>query len=216
MQHTPWKKSRTYGDNYGGAKGHRDEDNIRARLHSFRRPGAFEETPIIRVDNPSRDWFHPLNAEHVRYALEALPADDQGDVTHIWLRRGASRHFGRRYCPADSIWGSGVALVVLYPVRGSLLRDHGAIKPSPACQRIYQRYGAKLRRRGRQWQTHWTMEGIRKFYLQEALYSSVASHSAYTWRDGRSNSQKAELERMEDWLFRRRTIAEGVYRDLFG
>ena len=215
MRHTPWKKSRSYGDNYGGASEHREEDNIRARLHSFHRPGAFEDVPIIRVDNPSRDWFHPLNAEQVRFALKALPPDDHDDVTHVWLRRGDSPHRGHLNCAAEAIWGSGVTLVTLYPVRRSLVRDHGVRKPSQYYQRLYQQYGAHLHRRGRNWQTIWTLPEVRKFYIQEALYSSVAYHSAYVWRAGRCNSAKAKEERVEDWLFRKRSLAEDVYQDLF-
>lgn len=215
MQYTPWKKSRTFGDNYGGSYGHRDEDNIRTRLHNFRCPGEFDEVPIVRVDNPSRDWFHPLNAEQVRYALNALPPDDHGDVTHVWLRRSGAVP-GQRYDVATAIWGSGVSLVTLYPTRRSLIRDHGKQKPPQSSQRIYREYGARLKRRGRYWQTSWSLDGLRKFYLQEGLFDSVAGHSAYVWRDGRCNSAKAREERMQDWLYRRKPLADEVYDDLFG
>ncbi|GLQ35090.1 hypothetical protein GCM10007939_13730 [Amylibacter marinus] len=210
MQHTPWKKSRSYGDNYGGATRHREEDNIHARYHSFDRPSAYDDLPIMRVDNPSRDWFHPLDADQVRYALKALPNHDN-DVTHVWLRRGQHPDWG----VATGIWGSGVSLITLYAAPRNLIRDHGAQKPQQSCQRIYQRYGAKLRRVGNRWQAVWTLPELRRFYLYEGLYDCAADHSAYVWRDGRCNTQKARDQRMEDWLYRRKVLAHSVYRDLF-
>jgi hypothetical protein len=211
MRHTPWKKSRTYGDNYGGASRRREEDNIHARRHSFSKPSAFDDLPIVQVDNPSRKWFHPLDAAQIRYALNALPYEEGKDVTHVWLRRQQnSNHWA-----GDGIHGSGVSLITLYPVRQSLIRDHGVKKPSSYCQRIFQKYDASLRRRGKNWQTVWSLSQLRQFYLYDVLYANAAFHSAYQWRDGRSNAVKTRNDRMSDWLFRRRGVAQKVYRDLF-
>jgi len=215
MQHTPWKKSRSYGDNYGGATRHREEDNIHARLHSLHSPSEFDDLPIMQVDNPSRDWFHPLSADQIRYALKALPYDEGDDITHVWLRRRANPLRNTQRGVADGIWGSGVSLITLYPAQRSLIRDHGVQKPCEECQRIYRKYNANLRRNGRNWQTVWALPNLRMYYLQQGLYGSAAFHSAYVWRDGRCNTVKARQQRMEDWLHHRRDVAERVYQYLF-
>jgi hypothetical protein len=216
MRHTPWKKSRTYGDNYGGATGHRDSDNIRSRLHSFHAPSEFETLPIFRQDNPSREWFHPLSAENIHSALNALPSDYHGDVTHVWMRRNTTiRNQSNEYV-SDAIYGSGVSLITVYPTRTNLIRRHGLQKPSQHCQRIYKKYGVEFNRKGTTWQTKWSIEGLRKFYLLEGLYGSVAFHSAYVWRDGQPNPLKARERREQAWLKGKESLAASVYEHLFG
>lgn len=215
MRHTPWKKSRKLGNDYGGASRHRTDARNIIRFHDFRRPSTCDNLPIIRVDNPSRNWFHPLNAAQIIYVLKALPKHEQDDVTHVWLRRGGKTLAGHDYCFSDAIWGGGVNLVILYPMRRDLIHDHGRRKPSQFAQRIYQEYGAILRKRGNIWQTSWDLTGFRKFYLYEALLSSVANHSALVWREGRSNSIKAQVQREEDWLFRKKSLADKLFNELF-
>lgn len=216
MRKTPWKKSRTYGDNYGGASRRRDADDLRIRYHSLSEPSPFDTLPIFRVDNPSRSWFHPLNEDQVRYALERLPQEDHGDVTHVWLRRASSHRQIDGHWPSTSIYGRGVALVTLYPMPQSLEQNLGGQKPQPSCQRLYRKYGVVLQKIKGMWRAKWTLSEVRKYYLHNALFDAVSYHSAYVWRDGSSNLVKTRNERMEDWLRRREGISTQVYQELFG
>jgi hypothetical protein len=81
----PWKKSRTFGDIYGGRMRMRLDDNIFRRAHSLKRPGISDELPILVQDNPSRDFFFPISVEEAKAAIEALPNDDHQGITHIWM-----------------------------------------------------------------------------------------------------------------------------------
>ena len=205
MPYTPWKKSRTYGDNYGGALRRRDADDIRLRLHSFSAPNEYETLPIYRVDNPSRDWFHPIGVEQIQRALEVLPDDTKGDTTHIWLRRQTN---DKNDASFEAIWGSGVSLVTLYSVRKDMKRLHGAKKPSAICRRTNSKFGARILCRSGLWYSIWNEIGLNKFYLEYALLEALSYHSAYVWRDGRPNSSRAREQRQADWVRRHRPMFE--------
>lgn len=58
---TGWKKSREFGDKMGGRCRLKLDDNIFAREHSFHAPTEFGKVPILMVDNPSRDYYHPVS-----------------------------------------------------------------------------------------------------------------------------------------------------------
>jgi hypothetical protein len=60
-KHTAWKENRKFGDVHGGRSHPKITDNIFNRLHSFSRPGPHDPTPILVEDNPSSDYFFPLD-----------------------------------------------------------------------------------------------------------------------------------------------------------
>ena len=116
MNHTPWKKSRKFGDIYGGRKHLRLNDNIFSRAHSLKRPNPNDELPTLMEDNPSRDYFFPISVEETKEALLALPKNDYEGITHIWLRRFNKSEFQKGRLPlAEFICGNGVRVIVYYP-----------------------------------------------------------------------------------------------------
>lgn len=73
---TAWKKSRKFGDVKGGRRRIKIEDNIFNRAHNLKAPGSNQATPILMEDNPSREFFFPLNCQEALEALQALPSED--------------------------------------------------------------------------------------------------------------------------------------------
>ncbi len=113
---TAWKKSRKFGDVYGGRASTKIPNRIFNRMHSLSPPGPCDEVPLYIVDNPSRDYFFPLSTEEISRELQNLPNNDWSDITHIWLRRFKKTEYQRGELPfAEFICGSGVRLIVLYP-----------------------------------------------------------------------------------------------------
>ena len=113
---TPWKKSRTFGDVYGGRTYLKFADKVFNRAHSIERPGANDVLPIVLQDNPSRDFFFPLNADEVLAAIKGLPASHVAGITHVWLRRVKKSDYIEQVQPlAWFICGSGVRLITLFP-----------------------------------------------------------------------------------------------------
>jgi hypothetical protein len=55
----PWRKSRTFGDIYGGRRWPKFADNIRLRLHSLPALSPGQAMPILIENNPSRDFCFP-------------------------------------------------------------------------------------------------------------------------------------------------------------
>jgi hypothetical protein len=84
---TAWKKNRKFGDIYGGRSKPKITDSIFRRLHSISPPTLQDRLPIYIVDNPSRDFFFPLQPNEIEIELERLPVEDRSQITHIWLRR---------------------------------------------------------------------------------------------------------------------------------
>jgi hypothetical protein len=110
---TPWRKSRTFGDIHGGRVNRRMTDNIFNRLHSIQRPSLHDILPIVREDNPSRDFVFPASSDMILARLSQLPSDDVAGITHLWLRRWDTSvtdqsPFGEFIC------GSGVRMIVIY------------------------------------------------------------------------------------------------------
>ena len=80
---TPWRKSRTLGDVYGGRNSRKIPDRILNRAHSIPSPGPLDELPIFIVDNPSREFFFPLEPDEIHRELGRLPKEDWKTITHI-------------------------------------------------------------------------------------------------------------------------------------
>jgi hypothetical protein len=174
---TPWKKSRTLGDVYGGRTRAKFADNIFNRAHSLTRPGVCDELPIMIQDNPSRDFFFPLTAEEVLAAIDALPREDVEGITHIWLRRIKKSDYIDQVQPlAWFICGSGVRLITLFPWPSDMILRYGSTKPSKKKIAEAEKFGAKIEKIDQIWVSRWTLEGVRKFYVQKIIYHEVGHH----------------------------------------
>src|SRR5262245_5065897 len=81
---TAWRKSRKFGD----VKGRRTEpkiaDGILARAHALSRPGPLDKLPIIIFENPSKNFFFPIDPDDVLARLRRQP---RAHVKGITLRK---------------------------------------------------------------------------------------------------------------------------------
>lgn len=123
---TAWRKSRKFGDIHGGRTRLRLTDNIFKRCHSLKKPSINDDLPILIEDNPSKDFFFPLSVHEVERALKALPEPDHKEITHIWLRRLKKSDYENGQTPlAEFICGSGVRVIILYPIPRSMIIELG-------------------------------------------------------------------------------------------
>ena len=211
---TPWKKSRTLGNIYGGRESRKFADNIFARAHSLEKPSPGVELPVLFEDNPSRDFFFPLDGEEVVESLKALPKRDYAGITHIWLRRLKKQDYLDGSQPyATFTCGSGVRLITLYPFPNDLTYSFGSKRPSNATFNEASRFGAEIRQVGKEWRASWTIEGLRRFYAH-ILYHEVGHHVDWYRRLwSRANSKELE-EAAEQYAFARTATARHVINRL--
>lgn len=190
---TPWKKSRTYGDLYGGRMRRRMTDNIFARAHSLQRPEPDQALPILIQDNPSREFVFPVSVEECAAALRALPASHGEGITHIWLRRRPARLAGSASALAEFICGSGVRVIVLYPWRADGRLYVGRRKPHPQSVASYLRFGAEVRCDHGRWYVEFSAADLKRFYIEHLFCHEVGHHvDWYTRHWSKANSRSAE------------------------
>lgn len=190
---TPWKKSRTYGDIYGGRVRRRMTDNIFARAHSLKRPSPGEALPLLVQDNPSREFFFPVSAQECAAALRALPASHGTGITHIWLRRRPTRMTGLDAPLAEFTCGSGVRAILLYPWRVDGRLYVGRKKPKPQHVAPYLRYGATLCNDQGRWHVDFSQADLKRFYIEHLFCHEVGHHVDWYSRHWSSaNGRQAE------------------------
>ena len=212
---TPWKKSRTFGDIYGGRQSRKFADNIFQRAHSIERPNSQDQLPILIEENPSRDFFFPLSGGEVLEALRSLPKRDYEGITHIWLRRLKKSEFINRSQPlAWFACGSGVRVITLYPWPNSMELSFGQKRPSNRIVNETNRYGGVIRRRGRQWFSEWTLPSLRKFYLQGILFHEVGHHIDQYYRHFSAANSKGVEEFADQYALAKTAISTHVYNRL--
>lgn len=212
--HTPWKKSRKYGDVYGGRKRPKFADNIFKRSHSIKRPSSTDTLPIIIEDNPSRDFFFPLSGEEVLETLKSLPKHDYEGITHIWLRRPKKQDYIDGKLPyAWFSCGSGVRAIVMFAWPNDLKISYGTKKPSNRIINEVSRFGATIEQKGKEWFSQWCVKSVRKFYIH-ILYHEVGHHVDWYFRRwSRANSKEIE-EYAEQYAFAKTTTATYTYNSL--
>lgn len=191
---TAYRKSRKFGDIYGGRVSPRVPDRIFKRAHSLARPGPMDETPILIQDNPSRNYFFPLSAEETLEALRALPQKHHQGITHLWLRRASQRDLeGGRLPLAEFMCGSGVRAIVLYPWRKDLRLCMGRLRPEGKHCRAYSKFGAEMVRSQGWWYVVFSLSDLRRFYIEHLLYHEVGHHVDWYRRYwGRANRRQGE------------------------
>lgn len=210
---TPWKKSRTFGDIFGGRSRRRIPDRIWQRFHSIKPLAAHDQQPHFIVDNPSRDFFFPLTPEDIRKELGHLPRRHWSQITHIWLRRRRKADVSTGEFPlAEFICGSGVRLIVLYPWLRNLSLPLGTARPTRHLKRRYAQYTTDVRQVGSNWQLHWEKDAIRNFSVEQLLYHEIGHHLDWYQRRWSSANRKAVEEFADQYAFERTAKRSIRYR----
>ena len=194
---TPWRKSRTFGDVYGGRSRRRVTDGIFQRLHSIDPPSTLDELPIVIADNPSRDFVFPATADQLVQRLRQLPAKDTAGITHLWLRRTPTPNVGDPPTFGEFICGSGVRLIVIYAWPKDLTLDLGKRRPSRSTLHQYERWTTDLRFRAGTWWLTWTPEQLRSWCLDHLLLHEVGHHLDW-YRRHWSPPRSREIEAAAD------------------
>ncbi len=207
--HTPWKKSRKYGDIYGGRKRLKVADNIRRRVHSLDRPQPGQSLPILIEDNPSRDFFHPLSGKEALDVVRSLPKREWDGITHVWLRRPRKSDYDQGRLPfACFMTGSGVRVVVLYAWSKDMVFDYGYRKPEQKYVKEYSSFGAVLIKQNGRWKISWNENAMRKFCIH-VLFHEVGHHVDYYRRRFSPGNDKSIEEFAEQYAFLK--SANGTY-----
>jgi hypothetical protein len=211
---TAWKKSRKLGDVHGGRSAPKITDKIFSRAHSLQRPAPGQATPILIEDNPSRDYFFPLDGAECLQALAALPAADIHGLTHLWLRRPRRSESARSENLAEFICGSGVRLIVLYPWRRDLRLCVGRLRPAARTVRVYQGFQAELVERAGSWYFDFDRANLRRFYVEHLLYHEVGHHVSWYQRHWSKASGARLGEFADQYAIQCRPAATRVIRQL--
>ena len=211
---TPWKKSRTHGDIYGGRGRRKLADNIFSRAHSIARPSMNDALPIVIEDNPSSELFFPLTADEVVKALKSLPKRDYEGITHLWLRRGKRRKCVNGEQPlATFICGSGVRVITLYAWPSDLTLRFGPKRPSNRVQKEVERFGAVVKKVGAQWIAKFTLPELRH-YLIHVLYHEVGHHIDWHYRHWSKANRKQVEDFADQYAFEKTANAKHVFNQL--
>jgi hypothetical protein len=212
---TPWKKSRTFGDIYGGRQRLRLNDNIFQRAHSLNKPSESDEIPILIQDNPSRDFIFPINANEAKEAIRALPNHESEGITHIWLRRLNKTEYEKGQLPlAEFICGSGVRLIVLYPFPKSLKMDLGKKKPSARKLKELRKFSDNIAHSKDGWSVQWDIDSLRRYYINNLLYHEIGHHVDWYSRHWSTANNKQLEEFADQYAIQRTALATKVVNKL--
>jgi hypothetical protein len=212
---TAWKKSRTFGDVFGGRTHRKIPDRILRRAHSLNPPGPHDSLPIFIVDNPSREYFFPLSADEIQRELRHLPKRDWSQITHIWERRFKKTEYEAGELPlAEFICGSGVRLVVLYPWPKDLRMPLGEKKPGKNRTRIFTDYTTDLHHCSDGWYLKWTMHAVKNFCVEQLLYHEIGHHVDWYRRHWSQANRKAVEEFADQYAFERTSKRTLCYRGM--
>lgn len=174
---TAWRKNRRFGDWHGGRVRPRLSDGIFQRLHALHRPDAGDVLPLLIEENPSRDFFFPVDGAETLEALRALPATDTAEITHVWLRRVRKTDYVAGALPLASFTcGSGVRLITMYPWPLDRTLRLGRRKPAKSRVREYAKFEAEpVQEKGR-WCFRFSEAGLRRFWVEHLLFHEVGHH----------------------------------------
>ena len=212
---TAWKKSRKYGDIFGGRQRLKLDGNIFRRCHSLTRPNTDDELPLIVQDNPSRDYFFPLSAEEVVQALQALPKKDYSQITNIWLRRIKTTDYMAGNVPeAEFICGSGVRLIVLYPTPMDMVVKLGAKKPSRRKMKELGKWCDDISIKNGIWCAKWNLSELRGYYINVLLYHEVGHHIDWYYRNWSKANNKQVEEFADQYAMQKTATATYVLNKL--
>lgn len=190
---TAWKKSRKFGDVKGGRTFPKIADKIFNRQHSLQKPNENDELPIFIKDNPSKDFYFPIDETEVLEKINQLPSEYRKKITHIWLKKVDKKEYenGDSFQGAF-ICGSGVNLIVLSAFPKDLKMIFGAQKPSNKDLKIYSKWSEDLHfdEKRKLWFLQWKSEKIREYYSEFLLLHEfghfIESFSESFWSRAKS------------------------------
>jgi hypothetical protein len=210
---TRWKKSRTFGDVYGGRRHRKIPDGIVSRAHSLKRPSAHDVLPLFIVDNSSRDFYFPLTPDEIRTELAHLPERDWSQITHIWQRRFKKAEYETGEMPlAEFIAGSGVQLIVLYPWPKDLRMPLGTRKPTDKRLHAFAKYSTDLQHADGGWYLHWNRESVKDYCVEQLLYHEIGHHVDWYKRHWSEANRKAVEEFADQYAYERTSKRAECYR----
>jgi hypothetical protein len=199
---TAWKKNRKFGDIYGGRLSPKITDRIFRRLHSLDPPSPLDKLPIYIVDNPSRDFFFPLQPEEIARELEYLPAQDRSQITHVWLRRCKKSEYTAGELPfATFTCGSGVRLIILYPWPVDMRLFISYKRPSARQLKPYSSYTTNLVETPDGYFLEWTLAALKNFYIETLLYHEIGHHVDWYKRHWTSANRDEREEYANQYAF---------------
>lgn len=210
---TAWKKSRKFGDVYGGRTSPKVPDRIIRRAHSLSAPGPHDDLPIFIVDNPSRDFFFPLQPDEISRELKHLPQHDWSTITHIWLRRFKKTEYENGELPlAEFICGSGVRLVVLYPWPSDLRLFISEKRPSERQLKLYADYTSSLIETDDGWYLDWTLPELKNFYIETLLFHEIGHNIDWYKRRWTMANRRSREEFADQYAYERTSKRCITYR----
>ncbi|MEO0375893.1 MAG: hypothetical protein AAF329_14970 [Cyanobacteria bacterium P01_A01_bin.17] len=212
---TAWKKSRKFGDIYGGRASPKIPNRIFNRMHSLSPPGPNEKVPIYIVDNPSRDYFFPLSTEEISRELQHLPSHDWSDITHIWLRRFKTTEYENGEIPfAKFICGSGVRLIVLYPWPNDLRLFISKKRPKEHQLRLFKEYTTSLVETANGWFLEWTVPALKDFYTETLLFHEIGHNVDWYRRHWTAASRQSAEEFADQYAYEFTSQRRTTYRSV--
>jgi hypothetical protein len=197
---TAWKKSRKFGVVKGGRKQPKVTDGIFRRFHSLKPPTAHDELPIFLKDNPSKNFYFPINEREILSQLQKLPLSAFNNITHIWLRRIRQVDYenGREF-QAMFICGTGVNLITLNAFPLDLKMHFGPKKPSSRQLRFYAKWigdqAVSCNETG-WWFLQWSEAAIKDYYLNYLLLHEVGH---FVDRYSQRFRSKSSVKKAEDF-----------------
>ncbi|MBX2842199.1 MAG: hypothetical protein KTR26_10525 [Flammeovirgaceae bacterium] len=197
---TAWKKNRKFGDVKGGRKWPKLADNIFNRQHDLLPPSENEDTPIYIHENPSRDFFFPVTIDEIKNFLKKLPKEQTENLTHIWLRKMATKEFEKEGSfQGCFICGRDVNLIVLYPFPKDLKMKLGKKKPAKKILKWYSAFCPELLQENGKWILKWTEQNIKNYYLEGLLLHEIGHQiDSFYKRYWSKNYSKQKAENFAD------------------
>ncbi len=209
---TAWKKNRKFGDVYGGRSKPKITDRLFRRLHSISPPTLLDRLPIYIIDNPSRDFFFPLQPNEIEVELERLLVEDRSQITHIWLRRCKKSEYLAGELPfAQFICGSGIRVIILYPWPSDMRLFISKQRPTDRQLQQYASYTTDLIETSAGWFLAWTLPALKDFYVETLLYHEIGHHLDWYRRHWTATNHKDTEEYANQYAFDRTSKRKFTY-----